>query len=65
MFYVVTPEKPYPNDKLHHGTEFYAVAMWAKAEAARRRVALDVRKVSSEKIQASYGADGSNLPIRE
>lgn len=65
MYYVVTPDRPYPNDKLHHGSRFVQVTEWAKTTASTQGIALDVRRASTGEISASYDAFGHNIPVRD
>lgn len=64
MFYVVTPDRPYPNDKLHHGTELMEMVDWAGNEARVRGVDLDVRDTATGKVCVSYDATGHAVPAR-
>lgn len=64
MYYVATPEKPYPNDKLHHGTELMKVVDWARSESGRRGIDLDVRDATTSEVCVSYDSTGHAVPAR-
>lgn len=64
MYFVVTPDRPYPNDKLHHGPELMKMIEWAQVESRRRGIDLDVRDTTTGEVCVSYDATGHAVPAR-
>lgn len=64
MYYVATPQRPYPNDKLHHGESLDEMVDWAGNEARVRGLDLDVRDAATREVQASFNGAGVRVRNR-
>lgn len=64
MYYVATPQRPYPNDKLHHSETLEEMISWAQNESQVRGINLDVRDAATREVQASFNGAGVRVRNR-